>query len=180
LFRFRSDDKSWLVQIQGNKLYLNWIRDDTKDVGYYPGYRKISERFFALLSELFELGGKPLDSNPLYFDLTYHDRFEWNEYINNISEIDKVLNFSAPQLPLMGGFNNVFSKFTFPINELDGYGILNVNTGTSIKNSQLLKFENIIRGVGPDIKTWFDAANALQNKYFEGMFKKEVLKSWEN
>lgn len=179
MYRFRSSDRAWLLQVQGNKVYLNWIRDDTKEVGYYPGYRNISEKFYKVLADVSRLVGKPIESNLLYFDLTYHDRFEWGEYISNISEIDKILNFSTPRLSIQSGFNNVFSKFTFPISELGGYGILDINTGTSIKNTQLLKFENVIRGVRPDVKSWFDSANDLQNKNFEDIFKKEVLKTWE-
>lgn len=181
LYRLRSSDKKYLIQLQGNKFYLNWIRQDEEDVGNYPGFSKI----LAVFNELKEvivsfLKHDIFENNIKYYELSYHDRFEWQEYIENISQIEKIMNFNPPKIGIDTGFNNVFSQYTYQNDMIGGYGSLSINTSTSIKNKQLLRFESIIRGVLPDASSnsWFKMGHDIQNKIFLNTFKDLILDTW--
>ena len=178
--RLRSSDLSWLCQIQFNKIYFNWIRQDDQPVGNYPGYTEIVGRFRKILDSL---GALSLANNldlVKYLDLTYHDRIEWQKYMDSISEADKILRFSPPQLMAQYSFNNVFSRYTYDCPEIGGYGILGMNTDSAQNGIQLLKFESCLRGKMQDITMdkWFDRANGIQYDQFTNIFKEETLKKW--
>ena len=178
--RLRSSDRRWLCQIQFNKIYFNWIRQDGQPVGEYPGYTEIVDRFRKILDSL---GVPSFANNPdlvKYLDLTYHDRIEWQKYIDSISEADKILRFSPPQLMAQSGFNNVFSRYTYECPEVGGYGILGMNTDSAQDGTQLLKFESCLRGKiqGTTIGKWFDRANGIQYDQFTNIFREETLKEW--
>jgi uncharacterized protein (TIGR04255 family) len=175
LYRLRSDDRSWLVQVQCNKVYLNWVREDGQPVGRYPGLTKVLERFLAALAVT------GVDSeNCLFFELSYSDRIEWQEYINSISDLGNILNFSPPAIPISSGMNNVYSKFTYHEPRVGGFGTLEIKTSTSLFGKQLLEFSSILRGrlAKQDLRAWFGTAHDLQNNFFEGLFKEEVLNKW--
>ena len=180
LLRLRSEDRKWLCQLQGNKIYVNWLRLDTEPVGEYAGYSAVFSAFRAVLKEL----DAPLESltaeNVRCFDLTYHDRVEWQKHIDSISAASKLMRFTPPQISTPSGFNNVFSRFTYHHPELGGYGIVAMNTQTSPEGVQVLRFENTIRGVSPELSAneWFDAAHDLQYEHFTQMFREETLSAW--
>ncbi|MEW6753612.1 MAG: hypothetical protein AB1505_21905, partial [Candidatus Latescibacterota bacterium] len=81
----------------------------------------------------------------VFFDLTYHDRLEWEESIASISEIHKVMRVSPPAIWTPSGFNNVFSRYTYHCPELGGFGIVGINTETSPTGKQLIRFEDVLR-----------------------------------
>ncbi len=178
--RLRSSDRHWLCQIQFNKIYFNWIRQDGQPVGDYPGYTEIVGRFQKILAAL---GAPSLANKPdlvKYLDLTYHDRIEWQKYIDSISEADKILRFSPPQLMTQSGFNNVFSRYTYECPEVGGYGILGMNTDSAQDGTQLLKLEIHLRGKIQDItiSEWFERANGIQYDQFINIFREEMLEKW--
>jgi uncharacterized protein (TIGR04255 family) len=179
LIRFRSDDRKWLCQLQNNKIYLNWIRTDYEEVGHYVGFSTVFENFKELTSKLNYTIGE--DKNIKYYDLTYHDRIEWRKYIKNISELSKIINMETPRINTPEGFNNVFSNYTYHVKELGGYGKLSISTDTAPNGSQILKFENLLRGFLPDksFDTWISIAHKMQFDYFESIFKEDLLEKWK-
>jgi uncharacterized protein (TIGR04255 family) len=47
-----SNDSKWLLQIQANMLFLNWIRLDTEPIGTYGGFSSVKNKFFQFLLPL--------------------------------------------------------------------------------------------------------------------------------
>lgn len=79
LIRRRSKDNKWLIQMQSNKIYLNWIREDDEPVGSYVGFSEIKKRFDAILANISAI--TDIKSGHRLYELSYHDRFEWEQYI---------------------------------------------------------------------------------------------------
>ena len=181
LLRARSADSKWLCQVQRNKIYMNWVRLDIEAPGNYVGFSKVVERFTSICAKV----GVDVDilseRDIRYYDVTYHDRIEWQDYVKSISELEKIMNYCPPRVSTPEGFNNIFSRYTFHIRELGGYGILSINTETSPTGNQVLKFENVARGVlpGKTFGEWIKSANEQQVNYFEGIFRKETLHRWQ-
>jgi uncharacterized protein (TIGR04255 family) len=179
LIRRRTKDHKWLLQIQSNKVYLNWVRLDTEDVGNYIGFSKIKEKYFTILDRLGSLFNTKNDV--LLYDVTYHDRFEWKNHISDISEIDTILNISSPPPFSKNGYNNIFAKFTYHDPEIGGYGFVNINTDTSLTGKQLLRFESNIRGMieHKTIDEWLNMAHDKQVDIFEKMFTEKLRRLWK-
>lgn len=184
LYRLKSLDTTWLVQIQWNKLYLNWIRDDQKDVGSYPGYSAILNKFNLLLQDVYsEL--KISDNEVQYCELTYHDRIRWPEYINQIGNIDSIVNYTLPQFETKNSGGIEIVNFTKAINakidSLGGFMTFNFLTATEITGKQILKLELSTKGMVPGlaISDWFNKAHVVQVEVFEKMLNPEILKKWQ-
>ena len=182
LIRLRSEDGNWMCQLQGNKVYFNWIRLDREPVGNYPGYNIIYGRFRETLNAL-RLDSSNLTHNSVrYFDLSYHDRLKWQEYINSLSDTHKIMRFKPPEIKTPEGLNNSFSRFTYSYDPLGGYGIFAVNTATqaAAEGKQVLQLESTLRGITPhqSLDDWFSAAHKLQYDHFKGFFTAETLAKW--
>ena len=180
VLRMRTVDRRWLCQIQRNKLYMNWTRPDDEPVGQYPGFRTVLSNFNELVKNASQLGGDIADGEVKYYDVTYHDRLEWQKYVDSVSGLSAIMNFNAPAIATPSGFNNVFSRYTFPDPEIGGFGLLSMNTDTSPTNSQILKFETVLRGKLPDksYSDWMQSANKKHVGFFEEMFTEENLDKW--
>ncbi|MXY98091.1 MAG: TIGR04255 family protein [Gemmatimonadetes bacterium] len=180
LVRLRSNDGNWMCQIQANKFYFNWIRPDFEPVGSYPGFEDIYQRFceaFQALSERFP----KITSIPVkYYDLGYHDRLEWQDYIDNLSDVHKIMRFNPPAIETPEGLNNSFSRYTYNYSPLGGYGVFAVNTDTAATGKQVLKLESTLRGIVPNQsrEDWFNTAHMIQYEHFMRVFTPEVLKRW--
>jgi uncharacterized protein (TIGR04255 family) len=179
LIRRRTKDHKWLLQIQSNKIYLNWVRLDTEDVGNYIGFSKIKEKYFDILDRLGSLSD--IKDDVSLYDVTYHDRFEWQNYISDISKIDTILNISSPPSFSIKGYNNIFSKFAYHDPEIGGFGFVNINTGTSSTGRQLLRFESNIRGmiINRSLDEWLNIAHDKQLDIFENIFTEKLRQSWK-
>lgn len=183
LYRLRSADNSWLIQIQLNKLYLNWIRDDQKDPGHYPGYTAISSEFNDLLKNvLAEL--RASESDILYYELTYHDRIKWIDYVTSIKDIDQIVNYKLPQLDLdsssveIVNFNKILNA---KIEHLGGFMSLNFATATDVTGKQILRLELSIKGnlSNNSMNDWFEKAHITQVELFEKIMNHQILKLWQ-
>ena len=177
--RLRSESSRWLIQIQLNKIYLNWIRKDSDEVGNYPGYTKIKSKVDNVLDKFLEqsiTSERGVD----YYELTYQDRLKWEEYIDSLNDLHEIINLSTPTLGAGNDFNNVINEYTYPISSLNGYGITKIDTKTSIENYQILKFQNILRGYKELVERdkWFNDAHNNQLDTFEKIFRDSILNNW--
>ncbi|MBP9186394.1 MAG: TIGR04255 family protein [Bacteroidia bacterium] len=180
LYRLRNSDGTRLVQIQGNKIYFNWIRlDDQSPNGFYPGFDSIFHEFKIIVEKINVICGGELNNNILYHELTYHDRIFYEEYIDNLSKIDQLLNVNPP---LSISTSNIFG-FSFGstevLNEEKDYASLNINNGYSESMSKdILSIEYSIRGFSPDKDGWFNRSREQQNILFRKLINKQILQSW--
>jgi len=180
LYRLRSSDRRFLVQLQNNKIFFNWIRDDLEPVGNYPGFSKLYGIFSSVLRNAEEISGMAFRDITKYYEVTYHDRLFWQEIIGTISNIDQIMNVNLPSIPLIEGLNNIFSNFTYHNPRIGGYGSIAINTSTAIDGKQLLRFESMIRGYVNEISMdeWFKLGHDFQNGIFESSFKQSILERW--
>ena len=178
LIRLRSDDGNWMCQVQANKVYLNWIRPDHEPVGNYPGFTAIYRRFVKALDALsFSLADFSTDFVK-YYDLSYHDRLEWQDHIASLSDVHKIIRLKPPEVGTPEGFNNIFSRYTYRNVSLGGYGILAINTDTAVTGKQVLKVESTLRGIHQSGEAWFTEAHRVQYDHFTQLFRPEILVQW--
>jgi len=180
LIRRRTSNKKWLVQIQANMIYVNWIRLDTEPVGQYVGFTAIKDKFFSVLSILEKNLRIPLQEDIAFCDLSYHDRFPWKTEISELSQLNQLMNVSTPPKFSDNGYNNNFSRFTFHDFEIQGFGIININTTTAIDGEQLIRVETNLRGNPTNnLDDWLKQAHTKQFNIFEKLFKEDIKKKWE-
>lgn len=181
LVRKWSNDRKWLLQIQANMLFLNWIRLDTEAVGNYKGFSSVKDKFLSIMAALEDVMKVHLRSDIVLCDLTYHDRVKWQSEISDLSEIAKIMNLNTPPKFSEHGYNNIFSRYTFHDFELNGFGLININTDTANDGGQLIKLESNLRGrckINGDIETWFEQAHTKQLGIFERIFTEEIKTKW--
>ncbi|MBR1639796.1 MAG: TIGR04255 family protein [Treponema sp.] len=177
LYRRRNKENTRLIQVQQNAIYYNWIRLDSVPVGDYPGYDVIYNEYIGILDMLEKHLNKHFDKNIAFFDLTYHDRFFWEDYLTTLSNVNTIMDISVPQI--FNNCNNIFSKYTYPLPIKNNFCILNLSTATSpIEMKQILHFESNIRGTGLPFNEWFEMAHKNQNQIFETIFKESLKSKW--
>lgn len=181
LYRRRTAERNWLLQVQGNAIYLNWIRQDNMPVGNYIGYNEVFSKFIKIIEHIEELLHKPLKENIYLLDLTYQDRINWQSYATNLNNVSDIMNIQTPPIVSDAIYNNISSKYTQQKDSLNGFGIININTATSMAGNQVFRIETIYRGhpLTTDIKAWFDTAHAEQTDFFSSLFKEKILDSWK-
>lgn len=176
IFRFRSSDKIFLIQIQKNKLYFNWIRNDSEPTGNYPGFSILFRNFQEILNGYFSFFNLSQDSI-VSCDLTYHDRFDlkktpkdilfFNIFRNNpINYGDKLLTYSV--------------KLSEQIEDISSYSSTIVETVFSAE-TKILRFEHIIHSLNQlslSYEDWFEEAHKKQLSSFEMTFSDKVLETW--
>lgn len=176
LHRFRSSDDHWLTQVQFNKFYLNWIRLDSVEVGMYPGYASIRDRFFNLLHKL----PSSEKGDVSYWDLTYQDRVDLSLLGCELSDFERYLNLKLPSIAAPQGEIGVSSVFlvqNYRLPELGGYAILKI-TGPAPDRDSVLSVQFSIRGKGAEREAWFEKAHEKQLSFFESFFRSELLEKW--
>jgi len=181
LVRKLSNDSKWLLQIQANMLFLNWIRLDTEPVGTYCGFSSIKDKFFSIISAFEDIMKIKLLNDITLCDLTYHDRVKWQLEISDLSEVTRIMNINTPPKFSEHGYNNIFSRYTFHDFNINGFGLININTDTANDGEQIIKIETNLRGkcaINGDIKSWFEQAHTKQIDIFEQLFKKEIKEKW--
>lgn len=180
LLRRRSSDNKWLLQIQSNSVYLNWIRNDSEPVGNYIGYSAVYKQFVDILDSIKEILNINMYEDINLLDLSYGDRIDWQKYIPELSKVKDLINISTPPIFSEEGYNNLFTKYTYEDSELNGFGLVNINTATSIMGNQIIKVETILRGKLKDLafSTWFEKAHKKQYFIFENLFTQHLKDEW--
>lgn len=193
LYRLKSLDGKWLLQLQNNKVYLNWVRADNKSVGSYPGFDLIYEQFNTICKHVVEKiveSDKDIDIGKYIkqFELQYQDRINYQEHITDLSGIQQLIEIKPPVFPPFGLEdenicpNNINSRYTYPMRKLGGHGTIAINTMTdTLFNDQLLVLESCVKGKIETISMdeWFNIVNKIQVKLFESLFTGSTLDKWK-
>lgn len=180
LYRFRSSDAAWVVSVQFNKVYLNWVRADDQSVGRYPGYHEILTRFLALVERL-----KMPEEKTEYCEFMYQDRIFWQDYVDDLGRLGEIMDFIPPRLKFGGqarGPIHLRSAFQVEAPELGGRISMVISPGKPLQPAgrQILSVASVIRGApAAGSRAWFDQAHIAQHEIFEGMFRESVLESWK-
>ena len=167
-------------------ILLGILREDSMSQNLLNNMNVTLNDVKELIEEYEGKGDIDIYRNIKTFTLHYQDRVFFNDYISDLSKIEEIVKLKTPVIKVLDNSsvspNNIFSKFTVPINEINGYSIITVNTGTSMPaNQQILIVECRIKGKfdGGKIDEWFNKAHDLQVKFFEDFFNKKILESWK-
>lgn len=180
LYRLSTLDTNWLVQLQFNKIFFNWIKKDEEREKNYPGFTSIYKRYAQLAA--FVQNNLHSEFPVKFCELTYQDRIFWQEHIDDLSEINKIMKIILPSISDKGRIyspNNIFSKYTLPVEKIGGYAIVSINTATTKENKQVISFQCTLRGAVKDmlIDDWYEVAREMQNKLFNDSFNERFLES---
>lgn len=183
LCRFFSRDRNWLVQMQFNKIFLNWIRQSEDDV--YPGFEIVENKFLKIL-EL--VSNDDTYTSVKSLDLNYQNRFPWSNYMKDLSELNQFINYKPAEVSIGGrsaNLNNAFSRYLFLESGINGYGSLSINTSTDVNDgkTQLLFIDFTLRGKPEEnlngLKNWLESAHNFQYEQFTNFFKNNLKEKWE-
>lgn len=188
LVRMQTHDKSQMIQIQNNKIYFNWFREDNISVeeANYPGFssqmNKLTDTCKEVLGDDFKNPEKYLQ-----YEVTYVDRIEWTDYIRDLSQIGEILNINTIDFSdqKYGEIlsNNVNSAYTYPVIAIGGYCTLKISTRTSRidEKTQILSVENYLRGhmENVNLDEWFTISRELQYNMFLKTFNSKTLSVWK-
>lgn len=168
----------WLVQVQYNKLYLNWVRGDDESVGDYPGFETVAEHFFACLN-LVEGNGTHFK----YLELTYQDRLQLRHFGDDPRGLMAV-SFPdvRPDTSVAGSAPlEVSSSSIAPQPDLNGYASVTVNTGYDTGGNKIVGMQSTLWGGSgtEEYSVWFEKAHRTQYAFFRGFFSQEVLNQWQ-
>jgi len=179
LIRLWSHDKTWLVQFQFNKIFFNWVRQDHKDVGHYPGYTPIYKKFLDIVNFVFT-ENKLSDDDVLYKELVYHDRANINS--EEFQNFEKLVNYTYPRFRSIKAVTSDFVMSSRSrIDELGGFLVFNVSAIPNGANNYILIVQSTTKGAlpGTGFDKWFDLAHNVQVNVFEDFISKETLNSWK-
>jgi len=190
LYRLYSQERRIIVQLQNNLLLVNWVRQDDEKVGSYPGFHNIFSTFQSIYDRVVEMINEvrpelDLHSHIKSFTLHYQDRVIWKEYVESFASIDEIVNLQIPSIRGENGefnpVNNIASKYTLPIEEIGGYAIITVSTGTDPRNKHLLVVECRMKGKSESkaLNSWFEKAHNLQLNFFDDIFTERIRETWK-
>jgi uncharacterized protein (TIGR04255 family) len=180
LYRLRNNEGSRLIQIQGNKIYFNWIRPDIqKPDGHYPGYEAVFKEFSSFIDLALNGVSPELKNKISYYELTYQDRVFYLDYIASLSEINKLLNINVDMIDS----SNEVVQFNFGqteiLNEEKDIGILNISKAISLDvKKDIISIEYSVLGNSIDMVNWFEKSRQRQNEVFRKLINKTILESW--
>lgn len=180
LYRLSTVDTNWMVQLQFNKIFFNWIKKDEEREKNYPGFTSIYRKYAQLVS--FIQNKLHSEFSVKFCELTYQDRIFFQEHIDDLSQINEILKIILPSIrdnDKTYSPNNIFSKYTLPVKKIGGYAIVSINTATTKENKQVLSFQCTLRGAVKDmlIDDWYEMAREMQIKLFQDSFNEKFLES---
>lgn len=189
LHHLSTDDERWLIQLQQNKLYFNWIKKDDQPVGAYPGFSTVYKRFEDVYQQATAPTKKALSDISIdqlikTYSLLYQDRLFWEAHIADLSQIGRILRINTPSVPGANKEsyfpNNIAAKYTVPIKEIGGFANINITTHTS-DGRQMLILQCELKGKveNQDAKQWFQNSHEIQVKFFEQIFHQDILSQWQ-
>lgn len=173
LYQLNTSDLHRLVQLQFNKFFYSWLRKDDEDVASYPGYNDVYNSFSQLKTLIQNIITMEIPIK--FYELTYQNRIFWQNYINDLSEVDKILKIKLPVIQTNNKVyppNNVFSKCTIPINKVGGFAIISINSATATNQKQIITFQCTIRGFKENLPMdeWYKIAHNIQIDLFKDIF----------
>lgn len=182
LYRRRTTNHKWLLQIQKNLVYLNWIRTDAESVGDYVGFGTVFDKFKNILNKIKKELNIDVYADIHICDITYNDRIELSEKgIPDLNDLGNYLNISVPTFPYETNRILFNHRDSFIDKEIQGFGIIDLNSVLNLQNKESLQLGIVLRGgisqVGFD--KWFEQAHLKQHSIFKAIVKPKLLEKWK-
>lgn len=195
VYRFRSTERepNWLIQLQRNKIYFHWVRDDDKPVGHYPGYTTIFTKYVELLHHVKNVVGQTLlmPSNIYQCELVYQDRFSMKNHA--LSPYDASTIFAVPLPKFLDGqreqMRSFISQFVSEYVSVNGYGISTIGIEPPANNdsTEILYVSHTLRGSiteqsssSESVESWFQEAHTIQRTLFDNSFSQHTFEEWKS
>ncbi|MEI2693878.1 MAG: TIGR04255 family protein [Saprospiraceae bacterium] len=170
---FLTQDQTKLIQIQPNRLLLNW-RKNTENTEY-PHFNNVLNEFLNIYTKINQI--MQIDNYLNQLEVTYVDHIileDFDKVDFNLTGILSVYNFSRT-------VKNFEGQISFPIGSINGNIILNIKN--AIRNSdqkKLFVVETTCRGFNQaySIQKWFDLAHNELVSFFEEILTPLTKSKW--
>lgn len=175
MLRKKTVKKDWMIQIQSNRFYLNWLKDDLSTITNYEGFDQCFKKFSNIITLINEKLNINLKENIKYLELSYMDRFLITELS---TDLDKVISFSLPSvLPKNADFLN---QYKYDEKAINGVCFINFMTEHSADKKYINLNVNLVGEIKKlGFEQWFEAAHKKQIELFQEIFTDEAKKVWE-
>jgi uncharacterized protein (TIGR04255 family) len=185
-YRVISADGKWQVLVQQNLITLNWVRQDAENVGNYPGFQTVFDKFKQIYTITKQVLGddQKFQSSIKYYYLAYSDRVNVEEFKGSENPIMEITTLQPPTFQVNNKeykANNFFNRYSVQCDAIDGFSIITVNSPTMAGYGQILMVENKVKGAPAKysvIDDWFEVAHKIHVSFFETFFSKKILDQW--
>jgi len=181
-----SSDQTWLVQIQGDRLVLNWRRLETQDYPHYARLRAELQRVSAEWTDF--LGREDLPKQPvLQAEVTYINQVPIEEPLADASDIGALLSSVQPSWPnQIGKPESIQLEQRFSIMGPSGQPsrlYITVVPGLLSSGQQYLSLNFVARGkpARPTVEEsldWMDFAHNQITNTFAGVTTEVMRGKW--
>jgi len=178
---FESEDKKELVQLQSDRFYYNWRKQDGED---YPQFNRIYPRFqheWSAFQDWWVKDSKEL--LPIQYEITYINQIDKAFGWSGPADHQKIFTFAGEA---WGDFlkppeSHIFAmQFLLP----DNLGSLSVNGNqgiSSLNNEPVMVLELTVRSLDAttiSLDNWFDLAHTCIIDSFLSLTKKTIQTQW--
>jgi uncharacterized protein (TIGR04255 family) len=180
---FESEDKRTLVQLQSDRFYYNWRKQDNSD--HYPKFEQLYPKFIQEWNDFNEWWRKDVGEPPflLQYELTYSNQIDQEFGWKNPAEHQNLFTFTGRD---WRGFlpppeSHIFSlQFALPDNA--GSLIVNGNQAISSLNDEpVMILELTARSSdasGFELESWFTLAHDYLVSSFIDLTQIPIQKKW--
>ncbi len=177
---FSSDDQRELIQLQDNRFYYNWRKQNEE----YPHFEEIHPKFLGQWHRFKDwwLETEQRELQPSRYQMTYINQIEANLGWNNAEDSAKIFNFLESNWDSFNLKPNIFNanlEFLLP----EEQGIVSVTINQSIKpkdNSPVLTLNitSVSKDTSIKIETWFKLAHQSTVEIFLSLINQETKNLW--
>lgn len=179
---FKSPSTNQLIQLQSDRFFYNWRREDTKE--QYSRFENIYANFIEEWN-FFNQWWSSISEAPIFirrYELTYLNQLDSNFGWSSTEDNQKIFTFKGRE---WNGFLPVPNVHVSNLQFLlpDNLGVLFVNTSQGFKavdQTSVITFELTIRSVDSslDIEKWFTEAHNYIVKGFLDLTKQSIHQEW--
>lgn len=179
LYRRFAQDNSYLIQLQSNCFYLNWIRQDNQKVGNYPGFEAVYKKYQEEYKKVVETTGIQ-NQNEEILELSYIDRFPYS----SLEDIYFYLTLEKPQFLDKDNYFAINLNYVLHLTELNGCAFISIATVKGENGHPMIETRYIIRGqvnINSELNSaekWYKAAHIQQKDFFDNMFTEKAKEAW--
>ncbi|MBD2394601.1 TIGR04255 family protein [Cyanobacterium aponinum FACHB-4101] len=177
---FESEDKKELIQLQENRFYYNWRKQNQE----YPHFEQIYPLFFAEWERFthwwFKTEEKELQ--PIRYQMSYVNQIEADLGWHGVEDSTNIFSFLESNWSSFTLKPNVFnSNLEFILPEEKGVISVTVNQGIKPPNNTqvlTLNLTTISQNTDTEINTWFKLAHQSTVEVFLSLISQETKNLW--
>lgn len=177
---FESDDKKELIQLQDDRFYYNWRKQDLE----YPHFEEIYPKFLVEWNRLkdwwLENEKKELQSSR--YQMGYINQIDANLGWNNAEDSTKIFSFLESNWKSDNFKPNILNaNLEFLLPEEQGIISVTINQGIKPKENSpvlTLNITSVSKDTNTEIETWFKIAHESTVEIFLSLINQETKSLW--